>query len=54
MLLSDMQAMMRAFACCDWADEARVAPGGYTPVPPQGGCAGGMFTLYVDLGPLCC
>lgn len=54
MLTSDMQAMLRAFACCDWSDDRQVLPGAYTPIPPQGGCAGGMMTVLVDLGPLCC
>lgn len=55
---SDRAAMMRAFACCDWrgtADEvARIVPGSWTPVAPQGGCAGGFMTVLVDLGPFCC
>lgn len=55
---SDAAAMRRAFACCDWRgdpdNEARVIPGAWVPVAPQGGCAGGFMTVLVDLGPLCC
>lgn len=55
---SDRAAMMRAFACCDWNTTgdytARVVPGTWTPVPPQGGCAGGFMTVLVDVGYFCC
>jgi hypothetical protein len=53
-IAADAAAMRRAFACCDWHGYARVVPGSWTPVPPQGLCAGGFMTVLVDLGPLCC
>lgn len=51
---ADAAAMRRAFACCDWAEDARVVPGAWTPVPPTGNCAGGFMLVTVDLGALCC
>lgn len=59
-LASDRTAMMAAWACCDWrraepgGEEASVVPQGWTPVGPLGGCAGGTFTVLVDVGPFCC
>ena len=59
-IASDRDAMMRALICCDWRrpqpgwDERRIIPGSWTPVAPQGGCAGGFMTVLVDVGPFCC
>lgn len=50
----DAGAMMRAFACCDWAPNKRILPGSWTPLPNQGGCGGGTMNVYADLGYLCC
>lgn len=54
MIQGDAAAMRRAFACCDWSNGRSKVPGPWTPVPPQGGCAGGFMTVRVDLGTLCC
>lgn len=53
-IASDRFAMMQAFACCDWALEQSILPGSWSPVPPQGGCAGGFMTVLVDVGAFCC
>lgn len=51
---SDAQVMTQVFACCDWADGRHVLPGSWQPLPNQGGCGGGMMSVYVNLGVQCC
>lgn len=52
-IAGDRYAMMRAFGCCNWTEWDRF-PGAWLPVPPQGGCAGGVMTVKASLGVLCC
>ena len=51
---SDAQVMTQVFACCDWAGDRKVLPGSWQPLPNQGGCGGGMMSVYVNLGVQCC
>jgi hypothetical protein len=58
-ILNDAQAMRRAMLCCAWRDDelgdARpIVPGRWTPLSPQGGCAGGQMPVTVLLGSECC
>lgn len=59
-IASDRFAMMTAALCCDWRrpspewEQQPIIPGSWTPVTPQGGCAGGYMTVLVDVGPFCC
>lgn len=53
---ADALAMIQAFTCCDWggADNKRIMPGSWQPLPNAGGCGGGMMPVYVGLGYQCC
>ena len=42
---ADIRAMERAIRCCDSLEEYILGP--YTPVGPQGGALGGVFTLSI-------
>ena len=46
LLLSDMQAIRQAVACC-YGDGTYL--NGYTPIGPDGGCIGGAWTFAMDL-----
>ena len=45
-LISDMGAIHKAIACCGFRE---YAIGAYTPLGPNGGCAGGAWDLTVGL-----
>lgn len=49
----DADAMWQAFACCDWAGRRKILPGSWQPLPNQGGCGGGMMTVYVEISSCC-
>lgn len=51
---SDAQTMMQVFACCEWNDGRAIMPGSWQPLPNQGGCGGGMMSVFVNLGIQCC
>lgn len=64
-IAEDAAAMREAVLCCDWrggapppgrlqAEQAQVAIGGWKPLSPLGGCAGGMMSVLVNLGVSCC
>lgn len=64
-IMDDAQAMRRAVLCCDWragepppgrqqAEQAQIVMGAWRPVNPEGGCAGGMLSVLVNLGTECC
>ena len=51
---ADAVAMIDAFTCCDWhPGNKRVMPGSWQPLPNQGGCGGGMMSVFVSLGYNC-
>ncbi|MBA9005943.1 hypothetical protein [Thermomonospora cellulosilytica] len=55
-LLSDAAAMRQALACCfpyTGNDGLDVMAGEYTPMGPDGGCAGGQQTVYVRFTECC-
>lgn len=51
---SDAQVMWSVFACCDWSGGRKIFPGSWLPLPNQGGCGGGMMSVFVNLGVQCC
>lgn len=53
-LLSDAAAMRQALVCCfpEGADTVAVV-GDYTPLAPQGGCAGGQMSITVQFYDCC-
>lgn len=54
MLLSDAAALRQALVCCfpEGRDTVAVV-GDYTPIGPQGGCAGGQMTVTVQFNACC-